>query len=106
MMPAMTMKAKMTMLKCKQCALYLEAQGPFGPTMTSRSEAVISMMIITIITIIMIIINFLRIIGEGEMGSTEEEGEYPFSWWLAMLRRNVIEKVKGGGKNCQAVRHC
>ena len=38
MIMMMTMKTIMTMLKCKQCALYLEAQGLLGRAMTSRSE--------------------------------------------------------------------
>ena len=106
MMPKMTMKTIMTMSKCKQCALYLEAQGLFGPAMTSRSEAVIILMIIIIIlmittiiltitiiirvitTIILMITIIMRmitimiiiiIIGKREMGLTEV-GEYPFSW--------------------------
>ena len=62
MMPKMTMKTIMTMSKCKQCALYLEAQGLFGLAMTSRSEAVIILMIIIIILMITTIILTITII--------------------------------------------
>ena len=63
MMMKMRMKTIMTMLKCKQCALYLEAQGLFGRAMTSRSEPVIIMMlaIIMMVAIIMMITIILMI---------------------------------------------
>ena len=38
MMMMRRVKTIMTTWKCKQCALYLEAQGLFGRAMTSRSE--------------------------------------------------------------------
>ena len=106
----MRMKTIMTMSKCKQCALYLEAQGLFGPTMTSRSDAFIILMIniiVRLITIITIMINIIiRLIinivvsilmmmiiiaGKVEMGLTEV-GEYPFTWWLCSGTQCTAQK--------------
>ena len=77
-------KTIMTTWKCKQCALYLEAQGLLGRAMTSRSEDM------------MMIVMMVRTFKSFHLVDAS-------SWVRPSVHRNVIEKEKAEEKNWQ---HC